>query len=63
MFSSACSRCFFLTRKRAEAAVLRRRLSSSAAWREAGVSGASGAEGVELESAEVGEERARCWLG
>lgn len=29
--SSACSRCFFLTRKRADAAVFRRRLSSSAA--------------------------------
>lgn len=31
MRSSACSRCFFLTRKRADAAVFRRRLSSSAA--------------------------------
>ncbi|RUS22191.1 hypothetical protein BC937DRAFT_90047 [Endogone sp. FLAS-F59071] len=29
--SSACSRCFFLIRNRADAAVLRRRLSSSAA--------------------------------
>lgn len=33
-FSRACSRCFFFTRKRADAAVLRRRLSSSAAWRD-----------------------------
>lgn len=34
VFSSACSRCFFLTRKRADAAVFRRRLSSSAARRD-----------------------------
>lgn len=34
VFSRACSRCFFFTRKRAEAAVFRRRLSSSAAWRD-----------------------------
>ena len=32
-FSMAWSRCFFLMRKRADAAVLRRRLSSSAATR------------------------------
>ena len=37
--SSACSLCFFFTRKRAEAAVFLRRLSSSAARREAAVSG------------------------
>ena len=35
VFSRFCSRCFFLTRKRALAAVFRRRLSSSAASREA----------------------------
>lgn len=42
--SSACSRCFFLTRKRADAAVFRRRLSSSAARREASSRSAGGVE-------------------
>ena len=38
-FSKACSRCFFLTRKRADAAVLRLRLSSSASTRARSVGG------------------------
>ncbi|RUS31645.1 hypothetical protein BC938DRAFT_477369 [Jimgerdemannia flammicorona] len=42
--SSACSRCFFLMRKRADAAVLRRRLSSSAANFDA-VSGSTSSSG------------------
>ena len=39
VLSRACSRAFFLMRKRADAAVLRRRLSSSAAAREVSLRG------------------------
>ncbi len=56
--SRACSRCFFLTRKRAEAAVLRRRLSSSAAARASGES-STGAVGLWA----GGEERGCFWPG
>ena len=48
--SSACSLCFFLTRNRAEAAVFRRRLSSSAASRDASSNDCASEGEVEMES-------------
>ena len=48
--SKACSLCFFLTRNRAEAAVFRRRLSSSAASRDASSNDWASDGEVEMES-------------